>query len=45
MDRVVSAVNYEGEVYVFTEQGGVFRMYKDFSGMISFQRVHKLELR
>lgn len=45
MDKIVSAVYYEGEVYIFTEQGGVFRMYKDSSGNPLFQRVARLELR
>lgn len=45
MDKIIFTVNYEGEVYIFTEQGGVFRMMKDFSGFITFQRVAKLELR
>ena len=45
MDRVVSAVNFEGEVYIFTERGEVFKMYKDYSGQVVFQRVANLPVR
>lgn len=49
MDKIVSTVCFEGVVYIFTEFGIVYRMYKDFSasgmGEVQFQRVHKIELR
>ena len=46
MDRIVSAVNFEGEVYIFTENGGVFKMYRDrITEQVVFQRIAKLELR
>jgi hypothetical protein len=44
MDKVVSTVNFEGEVYIFTERGQVYRMYKDFSGFITFQVITTLRL-
>lgn len=40
MDDIVSAVNWEGEVYIFTRHGSVYKMYKDFSGSILFQQVY-----
>ncbi len=46
MNRIVSTVYYEGTVYIFTEQGGVYCMVKDvITAQITFQRVAKLELR
>ena len=46
MDKVVSTVNFEGEVYIFTEQGEVFKMYKDaFTGQVFFQRIAQLTVR
>lgn len=49
MDKIVSTVCFEGVVYIFTEFGVVYRMYKDFSssgiGEVVFHRVAKLELR
>lgn len=44
MDKIVSTVYFEGEVYIFTEQGHVYKMYKHEIVGIAFQRVTSLKL-
>ena len=45
MNEVVSTVNFEGEVYIFCKNGDVYKMYKDFSSVISFQLMYRMDLR
>lgn len=40
MDDIVSAVQWEGDVYIFTRRGSVYKMYKDHTGCVLFQQVY-----
>lgn len=43
MDKIVSTVNYEGVIFVFTERGNVYEMAKDFNGKIVFRFVYAFD--
>ena len=46
MDRIVSAVYYEGKVLVFTSQGKIYELVKDgLTGGYICQLIQTLELR
>lgn len=38
-DRVVTSSNLEGDVIVITEQGYVYRIYKDSDGYLSYEML------
>jgi hypothetical protein len=42
MDKIVSTVSFEGEIYIFTERGRILRMRRDGMGKIVFERVAEL---
>lgn len=46
MDEIVSSVYFEGEVFIFTKRGEVFKMVKNaYTGSVEFQHVATLPVR
>lgn len=45
MNRIVSTVYFEGDVYIFLENGTIYKMWKRGStGEINFQLMARLDL-
>ena len=42
MNEVVSTIVWEGEVYIFTACGDIYRMLKDHTGGVVFQKLVNL---
>lgn len=44
MDKIVSSVNHEGIIYIFSEKGHVYEMRRGFDGKIEFRLIHRIEI-
>ena len=42
MDQIVAACHFEGDTYIFTNTGKVFKMYRNISGTVCFELFHNL---
>jgi len=43
MNEIVAACQFESELYIFTRNGDVYKMYKDHvTGDVRFSRFHAL---